>query len=216
MTHFIQGLGCALFHPLSTTLTPGNILLRLQIVVLLGMSKHLAAWPSRLRPALTRLGWAAAVVTGAALTLSLSPGESRAERLYSLETKCALKGAAPVTCKVEAVNEGNATLYHHTIGATTYTLRISDQPSRLTLWDAASNSWKPLRNATVQFSSNTLCLNGRDLCVVNPNYLNSLLQDRPDFRGRDLVRAHFSSDGRVDILCYDTGCDLVAQRKEAN
>jgi hypothetical protein len=41
-------------------------------------------------------------------------------------------------------------------------------------------------------------------------------QERPDFRGRDLVRAHFSASGRVDIVCYDTGCDLLAQKREAN
>ncbi|MEB3301847.1 MAG: hypothetical protein VKN56_07730 [Cyanobacteriota bacterium] len=176
------------------------------------MSTHSAALPSTLHPALRGVGWAAAVLTGAALTLT--PAQARAETLYSLQTKCALKGAAPVTCKVEAVNEEGATLYRHTIGSTIHTLRISDQPARFHLWDEASKSWKTPQNATLRFSSNTLCLNGQDLCVVNPNYLNSLLQDRPDFRGRDLVRAHFGRDGRVDILCYDTGCDLVAQRKE--
>ena len=157
--------------------------------------------------------WAAALLTGTALTLSLGAGGARAEVLYTLETKCAVKGAAPVACKVEAVNEDGATLYRHTIGNTTHTLRIGDQPSRFSLWDGGSKSWQNIRNATVLFSSNTLCLNDKDLCVVNPNYLNSLLQERPDFRGRDLIRAHFASNGRVDILCYDGGCDLVAQRK---
>ncbi len=156
-----------------------------------------------------------ALLTGAALAVALHPGPARAEVLYSLDTKCALQGAAPVPCRVEAVDEAGATLYRHTIGATTHTLRISDQPSRLTLWDAASQTWKPLRNAAVRFSTNTLCLNDRELCVVNPNYLNSLLQERPDFRGRDLVRARFATNGRVDILCYDSGCDLISARREA-
>lgn len=160
-----------------------------------------------------RAGWATALLTGAALSLTLGAGAAQAEVLYTLETKCALKGAAPVACKVEAVNEEGATLYRHTIGSTTHTLRIGDQPSRFSLWDGGSKSWQTLRNATVLFSSNTLCLNDKDLCVVNPNYLNSLLQERPDFRNRDLIRAHFASNGRVDILCYDGGCDLVAQRK---
>lgn len=160
-----------------------------------------------------RAGWAAALLTGTALSLTLGSGAAQAEVLYTLETKCALKGAAPVACKVEAVNEEGATLYRHTIGTTTHTLRIGEQPSRFSLWDGGSKSWQNIRNATVLFSSNTLCLNDKDLCVVNPNYLNSLLQERPDFRGRDLIRAHFASNGRVDILCYDGGCDLVAQRK---
>ena len=161
--------------------------------------------------------WAtAALLTGTALALGLQPGQAKEVVLYTLETKCALKGAAPVACKVEAVDEEGATLYRHTIGSTTHTLRISDQPARLTLWNAATNSWKPLRNAAVRFSTNTLCLNDRELCVVNPNYLNSLLQERPDFRGRDLVRVRFAASGRVDIVCYDTGCDLLAQKREAN
>lgn len=158
--------------------------------------------------------WGVLALTGVALTL-LNPGQARAEVLYSLETRCSLRGAAPVNCKVEAVNEDGATLYRHTIGATTHTLRISDQPASFSLWNASSKSWQPLRTAAVLFSSNTLCLNGEELCVVNPNYLNSLLQERTDFRGRDLVRVHFGSNGRVDILCYDNGCNQVALRKEA-
>ena len=180
------------------------------------MSTHPAALPAPLQPASFKAQWATVVLMGAALTLTLSPGAARAEVLYSLETKCAIKGAVPVGCTVEAVDEAGATLYRHTIGTKTQTLRISDQPARFSLWDASSNSWKPLRNAAVQFSTNTLCLNDKELCVVNPNYLNSLLQERPDFRERDLIRVHFASNGRVDILCYDTGCDLVALRKEAN
>lgn len=160
--------------------------------------------------------WAVSVMlTGTALAMGLQPGPARAEVLYSLTTKCSLKGAAPAPCTVEAVNEDRATLYRHTIGGITHTLRISDQPARFSLWDATAKGWQPLRNAAVRFSTNTLCLNDQALCVVNPNYLNSLLQERPDFRGRDLVRAHFASNGRVDVLCYDTGCDLVARRKPA-
>ncbi|MEB3303025.1 MAG: hypothetical protein VKK99_00365 [Cyanobacteriota bacterium] len=181
------------------------------------MSTQPAALPLPVHSHRMRCGWAAALLTGAALSLTLGSGGARgAEVLYSLETKCALKGAAPVACKVEAMNEEGSTLYRHTIGTTLHTLRISDQPSRFSLWDGGSKSWQTLRNATVLFSSNTLCLNDKDLCVVNPNYLNSLLQERPDFRGRDLIRAHFGNNGRVDILCYDGGCDLVAHRKGVN
>ncbi|MFN9645659.1 MAG: hypothetical protein ACK6BG_11210 [Cyanobacteriota bacterium] len=169
--------------------------------------------PGASRP---RAAAAAAWLTGAALALGLQAGGARADVLYILDTKCALGGAAPVACRVEALNEAGATLYRHTIGTRAKTLRISDQPARFTLWDGASNSWRPLRNAAVRFSTNTLCLNDTDLCVVNPNYLNSLLQERPDFRGRDLVRVHFAANGRVDILCYDTGCNLISARREGN
>ncbi|MFN9659195.1 MAG: hypothetical protein ACK6BC_02270 [Cyanobacteriota bacterium] len=159
---------------------------------------------------------AGALLTASALAFCLHPLQAKEVVLYTLETKCALQGAAPVACKVEAVDQQGATLYRHTIGSTIHTLRISDQPARLSLWEAGTQSWRPLRSAAVRFSTNTLCLNDRDLCVVNPNYLNSLLQERADFRGRDLVRARFDANGRVDLLCYDTGCNLLAQKLEAN
>ncbi|MEB3335366.1 MAG: hypothetical protein VKP70_10310 [Cyanobacteriota bacterium] len=154
------------------------------------------------------------LVASGVLTLGFPPGQAKAEVLYTLETNCSLRGEAPVACQVQAVDEAGATLYRHTIGSTTHTLRISDQPARLSLWDATSNSWKPLRNAAVRFSTNTLCLNDAQLCVVNPNYLNSLLEERLDFRGRDLVRARFDASGRIDLLCYDTGCDVLTQKQE--
>jgi len=134
--------------------------------------------------------------------------------LYSLDTRCALRDAAPVPCRVEVLNEAGATLYRHTIAGATHTLRISDQPARFSLQEPGRTSWTPLRNAAVRFSTNTLCLNDTDLCVVNPNYLNSLLQERPDFRSRDLVRVHFAANGRVVLLCYDGGCDLIKAQRE--
>jgi hypothetical protein len=56
-----------------------------------------------------------------------------------------------------------------------------------------------------------VCFNGRDLCVVNPNYLNSVVQDRPEaMAGRDLVQVFFGKDGRINLSCYDDGCQKVA------
>jgi hypothetical protein len=134
-----------------------------------------------------------------------------AQTLYTLETKCAIKGGAPLPCTVEAVNEGGATLYRHRIGDSIKTIRVSSDPSRMALWDASSRAWQNLRSAEARFSTNTVCFNNRDLCVVNANYRNSLLEDRPDLRGRDYVSAHFGANGRVDVICYDTGCDLLSQ-----
>lgn len=132
--------------------------------------------------------------------------------LYSLETKCSLRGAAPVVCTVEALDEAGVTLYRHRIGDSVRSVRVSADPSRMEMWDGASRSWRVLRNAEARFSTNTVCFNDRDLCVVNANYLNSVLEDRPDLRGRDYVRAHFGPNGRVDLICYDGGCDLLAKR----
>ncbi len=155
----------------------------------------------------------ALLLVGGGLSLALAAAPARAGVLYIITTKCSLNGAAAVPCKVEALNEDGATLYRHSIGSTTQTLRISDQPSRMSL--DSGKGFQPLRNAAVLFSANTICVNDKELCAVNPNYLNSLLQQRPDFRGRDLVRAHFGSDGRVDLTCYDKGCELIGKALEA-
>jgi len=169
--------------------------------------------PSPCPAAPCALPWPLALLlAGSGLSLALAAAPARAGVLYSITTKCSLKGAPAVACKVEAINEAGATLYRHSIGSISQTLRISDQPARMS-FDSGSG-FQPLRNAAVLFSANTLCVNDKELCVVNPNYLNSLLQQRPDFRGRDLVQAHFGSDGRLDLTCYDQGCQLVGKAME--
>ena len=135
---------------------------------------------------------------------------AEAEILYSLDTLCSLGGAAAVTCKVEAVENGNATLYRHTIGERTITIHISDEPTRMTWIEGATGASEALNSAGVQFSSNTICFNDRELCVVNANYLNSIQEESPDpLEGRDLVRVLFGSDGRVALTCYDEACGKV-------
>lgn len=145
-----------------------------------------------------------------AMTLLSAALPVRAEVLYTLNTQCSLKGASPVPCTVEAVNEGDVTLYRHQIGAKTITLRISDSPVRMALWDASSKQWQSLKRASARFSSNTICFNGRDLCVVNANYLNSVREGNPAATAqRDLVKVHFGADGRINASCYDDGCEVT-------
>jgi hypothetical protein len=56
-----------------------------------------------------------------------------------------------------------------------------------------------------------VCFNGTDLCVVNPNYLNSLRQEKgAALSGRDLLKVTFGSDGRINAYCYDDGCPSTA------
>ena len=131
--------------------------------------------------------------------------------LYTLSTQCSLQGAAPVPCTVEAVDEGGATLYRHRIGKVTETVRITAEPVTMAIWANDTKQWRPLRGASARFSTNTVCFNGKDLCVVNPNYLNSVREDRSNTRlqGRDLVMVHFGQDGRVDASCYDDACALL-------
>ena len=154
----------------------------------------------------------APLVTAAleAVLLGASPSLAQSKTLYSLSTQCSLKGAQPQSCVVEAIEEGDTTLYRHRIGRTTETVRISDDPVRMALWNPQSKSWQNLRSAGARFSTNTICFNGRDLCVVNANYLNSVREERPDATaGRDLVQVRFDSSGRVNLTCYDDGCKEV-------
>jgi len=149
---------------------------------------------------------------GAALSLALlaSPVPARAEVLYKLNTQCSLKGAPPSPCTVEAVNDGTVTLYRHQIGAELVTIRVSDSPVRMARWDAAGKQWQNLKRASARFSANTVCFNGRDLCVINPNYLNSVREDNPAATAkRDLVKVNFGGDGRINASCYDDGCEVT-------
>jgi len=129
--------------------------------------------------------------------------------LYNLATQCSLAGGPPQPCTVEATDESGTTIYRHRIGAQTIAVRITDSPVTMAIKSGTSTTWVPLRTAGALFSTNTICFNGRELCVVNPNYLNSVREDRQDLRlqGRDLVKVHFGPDGRVDASCYDTGCE---------
>jgi hypothetical protein len=176
-----------------------------------GLSSMLqaASCPSALR---RRFPWPQASLLPLAVLAvlgSAAPGHSQV--LYKLETKCSLNGAAPVACTVEATDEGESTLYKHTIGNVVETVRITDKPVTISRWDEASRSWTRVQRADARFSTNTICFNNRQLCVVNPNYLNSVREDRAgtNLDGRDLVIVHFGKDGRVDASCYDDACALV-------
>ncbi len=159
-------------------------------------------------PMCSRIGLLAA----AASLLAAAPALAQSETLYKLDTKCSIKGGEPQACVVEAVNEGNATLYRHSIGKKVETIRITDSPVRMSVWVDSTKTWKNLDSAAARFSTNTVCFNGRDLCVINPNYLNSVREDRPDaMAGRDLIKVQFGADGRIDLTCYDDGCKGVGK-----
>ena len=145
----------------------------------------------------------------AALLIGCLPG--RADTLYTIKTSCSVNGTTLVPCAIEAANQGDATIYHHQIGAEKIDIRISDKPvTRIEIWNAAVKRWVSVVSAAARFSKNAVCFNGTDFCAVNPNYLNTVQQSSPaTFAGRDLVRVHFGVDGRVDASCYDAGCDLI-------
>lgn len=157
--------------------------------------------------------WAPAALIALAAAASSLGAPGRAEVLYTLQTRCSLNGAAPVPCTVEASDDGDATVYKHTIGRKVETVRITGKPVTMSRWDAASKSWMPVRRAEARFSTNTICFDNRQLCVVNANYLNSVREDQAgtNLEGRDLVMVHFGKDGRVDASCYDEACALILQ-----
>ncbi len=134
--------------------------------------------------------------------------DSGGQTLYTLSTRCSVKGGEATPCTVEAVDQGEATLYRHTIGKNIETVRITGDPVTMAIWEDDTKEWRPLLGAAARFSTNTICFNGRELCVVNPNYLNSVRQDSSNSRleGRDLVMVLFGGDGRVDASCYDDAC----------
>ena len=164
----------------------------------------LSSWLSRAcRPLLV------AGCFGSILVMS-APGHGAEGVLYKLETQCSQRGGAAVNCMVEAVNEGASTRYRHHIGKVIETVRITDDPLTMSIWTPVAKQWQGLRNASGRFSTNTVCFNDQELCVINPNYLNSVRQDNPTkLAGRDLVKVHFGADGRIDASCYDAGCQLV-------
>ena len=146
----------------------------------------------------------------AASAIGAAPAQAQSKILYTLNTECRLKGGAAQPCMVEAIEEGQATLYRHKIGSSVETVRITDNPVRMNIWNHNSKSWQNLSGAAARFSTNTICFNGRDLCVVNANYLNSVREERPDATaGRDLVQVRFDASGRVNLTCYDDGCKEV-------
>lgn len=142
----------------------------------------------------------------------LDAAPTRAELLYRLETRCSLAGGALQACVVEASKDGDSTVYQHTIGRRIETIRFSQAPLRVSRRQLSTSQWQPVRLASLRISTNTLCFDGRMLCVINARQLERLRQGNPlQLEGRDLVRVHFGRDGRIDASCFDEGCEVSFQ-----
>jgi hypothetical protein len=152
-------------------------------------------------------GAAAALFTGLVAGQSVHSAAG-ATLLYSLATWCSLNGTKAVACRVDAIDEGEATIYRHRIGSEERLVRIREQPLvRIELWDAASRQWRSARSAAALLRDNVLCFDGTALCVLNPNYLNSVREEKGQaLAGRETVQMTFGADGRVNAYCYDDGC----------
>ena len=128
--------------------------------------------------------------------------------LYELETDCSIKQGPIQKCLVDVYDQGTITYYRHRIGNQVELIRISDDPeNRIERFNPQTKTWKSVASASAQFSTNTVCFNGREFCVVNPNFLSSLYEQRPgEYGERDLVKVVFDAGGRVKTSCFDDGC----------
>lgn len=112
---------------------------------------------------------------GASCLVQAASEPPQAALPYTLNTTCRLQGAAAVPCVVQALDVGEATEYRHSIGKSTFTYRVFDEPHvRIEGLNPSTRQWAPAHNATIRFGMNELCFNDQALYVVNPNYLNSV------------------------------------------
>lgn len=158
--------------------------------------------------ALDRSVLAFALIAGTSMATPIPPSRASEKPLYRLETTCTLDGGAPQDCVVEVSDLGDTTLYRHTIGSRVETIQVSGPPLRMGRLNPSTYQWQPLNSVRVRFSTNTVCFNNQDLCVVNTNYLNSVREERiEELEGRDLVMVRFDGDGQTVLSCYDQGCE---------
>ena len=135
-----------------------------------------------------------------------------AEELYQLNTLCSTP-TARFSCQVTAVNVGDTTEYRHSFGARTVAYRVIDQPYvRIEGQKSADAPWSSVKNATINFKTEELCFNNQAFCVKNPTFLADVLVNGGNaIQGRTQVGMVFASNGRVDVACFDDGCERLKE-----
>ena len=153
------------------------------------------------------------VLTGLTVLLgSLSASTAVAQELYSLDTTCR-SGRKSFSCKVVASNVDDTTEYVHSFGSESVSYRVIDDPY-VRIEGRASNTkpWSSVKNAMIDFKKEELCFNTGAFCVKNPKYLADVLVGSGDaMQGRTKVGMVFAANGRVDIACFDNGCDRLKE-----
>ena len=137
----------------------------------------------------------------------------QAEDLYNLDTTCSTGNAKPFACQVTAVNVGDTTEYRHSFGGRTVAYRVIDEPYvRIEGQKTAGSPWVTVKNATIDFKTQELCFNNRAFCVNNPTFLADVLINSGDaMQGRTKAGMAFGSNGRVDVACFDNGCNRLLE-----
>lgn len=143
----------------------------------------------------------------------ISANPIQAEDLYSLDTTCSTGTAKPFACQVKAVNVDDTTEYRHTFDGRTVAFRVIETPFvRIEGQKSAGAPWETVKNATINFKTQELCFNKRAFCVKNPTFLADVLVNSGDaMQGRTLVGLAFGSNGRVDVACFDNGCERLLE-----
>lgn len=144
---------------------------------------------------------------------SLQVGPAAAETLYTLESRCSLRGDSQ-PCIIEAVDVNDTTEYRHRIGERTIVYRISEEPTVRIEGRVDGGAWKSVENAWIRFSANELCFNHGSFCVINPTFLDDVRADGSGsaFQGRETVGLSFGDQGRVEIACFDNGCTRLMEK----
>ena len=153
------------------------------------------------------------VLTGLTVLLgSLSASAAVAQELYTLETTCRSAGQT-YSCNVVASNVDDTTEYVHQFGSKTVSYRVIDDPYvRIEGRASDTTPWKSVKNATIDFRTEELCFNNDAFCVKNPKYLADVLVGSGDaMQGRTKVGMVFAANGRVDVACFDNGCDRLKE-----
>ena len=154
------------------------------------------------------------VLTGLlALSGGLAAPAVLAQELYVLNTTCSTPTSEDFVCQVQAVDVDDTTEYRHRFGTRTVTYRMIDDPY-VRIEGRAYNSapWTSVKNAMINFKTEELCFNSKAFCVNNPTFLaDVLIQGGDGIQGRTQVGMAFADNGRVDVACFDNGCDRLME-----
>ena len=136
----------------------------------------------------------------------------QAEELYQLNTTCSTP-TARFSCQVTAVNVNDTTEYRHKFGTRTVAYRVIDEPYvRIEGQKNAGAPWETVKNAMIDFKAQELWFNNRAFCVNNPTFLADVLINSGDaMQGRTKAGMAFGSNGRVDVACFDNGCNRLLE-----
>ena len=136
-----------------------------------------------------------------------------AQELYVINTTCSTPNSPNFSCQVQAIDVDDSTEYRHRFGSRTVSYRVIEDPYVRIEGRASNNeAWTSVKNATINFKTEQLCFNNKAFCVNNPTFLaDVLIQGGHAIQGRTRIGMAFADNGRVDVTCFDQGCDRLME-----